>query len=68
MIDKNPFLMNYPAYGKEVDASLKPEPIKRKVLMISDNPFLQSKGVTVKEHFRWNEPNQLADAYAEDDV
>jgi hypothetical protein len=63
---ENPFFIDYPPYGKDLDESLKPEPIKRKVLMISHNPFLHTKGVTVKEHFRWNEPNQLADAYAED--
>jgi hypothetical protein len=66
MKTKNPFFINYPDYGKDSPASMKPEPIHRKVLMISHNPMLHSKGQTVKEFFRWNEPNDLADAYAED--
>jgi hypothetical protein len=63
---ENRFLIDYPDYGKDAPAALKPEPIHRKVLMISHNPMLHSKGQTVKEFFRWNEPNDLADAYVED--
>lgn len=67
MNPKQSFHIQYPAYGFEPDESLKPEPIQRKVLMITHNPRLQTKGgITVKEYFRWNDSDTLADAYVED--
>lgn len=61
------FRLNYPDYGTEPDESLKPEPVHKKVLMITHNPILRSKGgQTVKEYFGWNDPEQLASAYIED--
>jgi hypothetical protein len=43
------------------------EPITRKVLMITHNPKLPSKGGrTLREHFGWKDSNVLAQAYIED--
>lgn len=61
------FTLNYPDYGTDPDESLKPEPVNRKVLMITHNPILHSKGgVTLKEYFGWNDPEELASAYIDD--
>lgn len=44
-----------------------PAPIYRKVLMITHNPTLRSKGgITLKQHFRWNDPETLAKGYIDD--
>ncbi len=44
-----------------------PAPITRKVLMITHNPILWSQGGrTLKEYFRWNEPDELAQGYIDD--
>ncbi len=45
----------------------RPTPVKRKVLMITHNPVLRSQGgKTVREYFRWNDPEFLAKGYIED--
>ena len=63
----NPFRIKYPAYGSAPDASQKPEPVHKKVLMITHNPILRTKkGLSVKEYFNWNDPEKLAEAYIED--
>jgi hypothetical protein len=44
-----------------------PPPITRRVLMITHNPILKSRGgITVKDHFRWNDPEKLAQGYIDD--
>jgi hypothetical protein len=44
-----------------------PAPIHRKVMMITHNPTLRSKGgITIKQHFRWNDPEDLAKDYIDD--
>ncbi len=44
-----------------------PQPITRKVLVITHNPILQSQGGrTLKEYFRWQDPHQLAQGYIND--
>ena len=44
-----------------------PAPIQRNVLMITHNPTLRSKGgITLKQHFRWNDPETLAQGYIDD--
>jgi hypothetical protein len=46
---------------------LLPDPVTRKVLMITHNPKLHSKGGrTLKEHFGWNDPHILAQGYIDD--
>lgn len=66
-LNGNSFRIKYAAYGYEPDATQKPEPVHKKVLMITHNPVLHSQGgKTVKEYFGWNEPDNLASAYIED--
>ncbi len=49
------------------DPALLPAPITRKVLMITHNPVLRTQGGrTLKEHFRWNDSEQLAQGYIDD--
>ncbi len=44
-----------------------PAPITRKVLAITHNPVLRSQGNrTLKEYFRWQDPEKLARAYIDD--
>jgi hypothetical protein len=44
-----------------------PAPIQRKVLMITHNPRLRTQGgQTLKEYFRWNDPDELAAGYIQD--
>lgn len=57
----------FPEYGIQNTAVELPKPITRKVLMITHNPVLRSQGGrTLKEHFRWNEPDELAQGYIDD--
>jgi hypothetical protein len=45
----------------------RPEPITRKVLMITHNPRLMTQGgKTLKEHFNWQDPDWLAAEYIKD--
>jgi len=61
------FHIQYPDYGPEPKPPQKPKPVHKKVLMITHNPILKSKGGrTVKEYFNWNEPDDLAEAYIRD--
>jgi hypothetical protein len=56
-----------PNYGPDADPATLPDPVHKKVLMITHNPVLRSKsGQTVKQYFRWNDPEQLAQGYIED--
>jgi hypothetical protein len=56
-----------PAYGHEPSPAQLPAPIQRKVLMITHNPILHSQnGQTLREYFRWYEPDDLANAYRDD--
>lgn len=56
-----------PNYGPDPDPETLPPPIQRRVLMITHNPVLRSKGGrTVKEYFQWNDPETLARAYIDD--
>lgn len=44
-----------------------PQPITRKVLVITHNPILHSQGGrTLKEHFHWQDPHQLVQGYIND--
>lgn len=44
-----------------------PQPITRKVLVITHNPVLHSQGEqTLKQYFRWQDPHQLAQGYIND--
>jgi hypothetical protein len=44
-----------------------PEPITRKVLLAIHNPILRSQGgITLREYFRWNDPDALARDYSQD--
>lgn len=44
-----------------------PEPVHPKVLMITHNPILHTQGErTLREVFRWNEPDVLAQQYIDD--
>src|SRR5678815_5298434 len=44
-----------------------PSPIHRKVLAITHNPVLRTQGNrTLKEHFHWQDPHQLAQGYIND--
>lgn len=53
--------------GPQTDRALLPPPVTRRVLMITHNPVLRSRGgKTVKEFFNWNDPDMLAYQYAED--
>ena len=57
----------YPTYGHQPSAHLLPDPIHRKVLMITHNPVLHSEGgQTVREYFNWNKPDDLAEQYIKD--
>jgi len=59
----NPF----PAGAPQTDPADLPDPITRKVLMITHNPVLKTQGGrTLKEHFRWNDPDTLAGGYIDD--
>src|SRR5829696_1532055 len=50
-----------PNYGPDADPSLLPPSVTRKVLMITHNPVLHSKGGhTLKQVFNWNDSNTLA--------
>jgi hypothetical protein len=54
-------------FGPEPDPVTLPEPVWRKVLMITHNPVLRSQdGQTVKDYFHWNDPDELAQAYIDD--
>ncbi|MEM9955333.1 MAG: hypothetical protein AAF846_27265 [Chloroflexota bacterium] len=65
--DSNPFKIDYPKYGFDPDSSLKPEPVHKKVLMITHDPVLKSQGgKTIKQYFGWNDSEALAEAYIED--
>jgi hypothetical protein len=65
--EQKSFRIQYPNYGYEPDKSQKPQPVYKKVLTITHDPVLHSKdGITVKDHFRWNDSDALAAAYAED--
>ncbi|MBI5670196.1 MAG: hypothetical protein HZC41_19545 [Chloroflexi bacterium] len=56
-----------PGFGAEPDPATLPEPVQRKVLMVTHNPVLHTQGGrTVKDYFRWNDPNDLATDYIED--
>lgn len=45
----------------------KPEPVYPKVLMITHNPILKTQGGrTIKDHFHWNDPDDLAQGYIDD--
>jgi broad specificity phosphatase PhoE len=56
-----------PAYGHETDPALLPEPLHRKVLMISHNPVLKTEGgKTLRDYFNWYDPDDLADACVDD--
>lgn len=49
------------------DPASLPAPITRKVLMITHNPVLRTQGGrTLKEYFRWNDPDWLAQGYIDD--
>ena len=44
-----------------------PPPVHRKVLAITHNPILRTQGNrTLKEHFHWQDPHQLAQGYIND--
>jgi hypothetical protein len=59
----NPF----PVGAPQTDPAALPDPITRKVLMITHNPILKTQGGrTLKEHFRWNDPDKLAQGYIDD--
>jgi hypothetical protein len=61
------FHIEYPAYGTHPAKAQQPAPVHKKVLMITHNPVLHSKGgQTVREYFGWNEPDALAEAYIRD--
>lgn len=56
-----------PAFGAASEPAALPEPTTRRVLMITHNPVLRSQGSqTVKQFFRWNEPDDLAQRYIQD--
>jgi len=56
-----------PNFGPEPDPATLPEPIHRKVMMITHNPVLHTQGGrTVREYFRWNDSDELAAKYIED--
>lgn len=60
-------LIRQPSSAPQTNSMLLPEPIRRKVLMITHNPVLQSKnGQTLKQYFRWNDPDELAQGYMDD--
>jgi hypothetical protein len=55
------------AYGPDADPASQPEPVKRRVLAITHDPVLPSKGGrSVREDFGWNHSEDLAAAYAKD--
>jgi hypothetical protein len=57
---------SFPAYGPETTRDL-PSSITRKVLMITHNPVLRTQGGrTLKEFFRWNDSEALAQGYIDD--
>lgn len=57
----------FPQYGLQTKKSHLPEPIHRKVLVITHNPVLKTEGnQTVKEYFNWNDSEDLAKQYIED--
>src|SRR5882724_9736944 len=44
-----------------------PQPITRKVLVITHNPVLHTQGnQTLKEYFHWQDPHRLAQGYIND--
>ncbi len=44
-----------------------PIPVTRRVLMIIHNPVLRSqRGVRLRDYFRWNDPDRLADGFIDD--
>ncbi len=44
-----------------------PQPITRKVLVITHNPILKTQGGrTLKEYFNWQDPHRLAQGYIDD--
>ncbi|MBC6935002.1 MAG: hypothetical protein DWB42_04110 [Chloroflexi bacterium] len=57
----------FPGFGPEPDPADQPEPVYRRVLMITHNPVLRTQGGrTVREYFRWNDPDDLAADYIDD--
>lgn len=67
MNEKETFRIQYPKYGIEPLLTQKPQPVHKKVLMITHDPVLHSKqGQTVKQYFKWNDSYALAQAYIED--
>ncbi len=68
---EKPHPLSRPASQPDADpvrnSQLLPEPITRRVLSITHNPVLRSKGGrTLKDHFRWNNPDLLAQSYIDD--
>lgn len=56
-----------PDFGPDPDPDVLPKPITRRVLGITHNPVLRSKGNrTVKDVFGWNDSRKLAQAYIDD--
>jgi hypothetical protein len=56
-----------PDYGPDADPVLLPKPVTRRVLMITHNPVLHSQSAkTVRDYFRWNDSNALAQGYMDD--
>lgn len=52
---------------RDAGVAERPMPVTRRVLMITHNPRLPSQGGrTLKEHFRWNDPDALAQGYIDD--
>ena len=49
-----------PRYGPNPDPALRPAPVTRRLLVITLNPRLRSKGnVTVQQYYRFTNPNWL---------
>lgn len=56
-----------PRVAPQTDPALLPAPIHRKVLVITHNTILHSQGGrTLKEYFRWNDSDTLAQGYIDD--
>ncbi len=54
-------------FGPEPDPADLPRPVTPRVLMITHNPVLRTKGSkTLKAFFGWNDPDHLARQYIED--
>ncbi len=56
-----------PNYGPDPDPATLPEPVTRKVLMITHNPSVRSRGNRrLNNLYGWNEPDDLAARYIDD--